>query len=115
VAGEPLPGLEEGALCRIVELDTLDPLRLQRLLALGLVPGTRVKLMQRFPCYVVSLGTAQVALDAHTAAAVRVAREPALSEAPPETETPSRNSESDRPGHSPAEPEPGRPGGEGST
>lgn len=40
---------------------------MQRLLAMGMVPGTGVSLLQRVPSYVLQLGQAQVALDRETA------------------------------------------------
>ena len=44
----------------------------QRLLALGAVPGTPLQLLQQTPSYVVQLGNTQIALDRETAADVYV-------------------------------------------
>ena len=43
------------------------PEHLQRLLAMGAIPGARIALRQRFPSFVFELGQSQVALDAETA------------------------------------------------
>ncbi|MGB9919618.1 MAG: FeoA family protein [Moorellales bacterium] len=82
-AGVPLVSLVEGTGGRVIGLDTGDPLRLQRLLALGLVPGVWVEVVQRFPCYVVQVGLTQVALDLDTARGVYVAPEPLPAEPSP--------------------------------
>lgn len=71
----PLADLPEGARGRVVKLDTTDRFRLQKLLALGLLPGVEVEVAQRFPCFVLNLGLAQVALDAVTAQAIWVAED----------------------------------------
>lgn len=47
-----------------------------RLASAGLLPGTEVELVQRWPAFVVRLGFSEVALDADAARHVRVRREP---------------------------------------
>lgn len=76
-----LAGLEEGTRARVVSLDTADAFRLQKLLSLGLLPGVLVEVVQRYPCYVINVGLAQVAMDLPTAEAVYVREEPGWSEA----------------------------------
>lgn len=66
------PG-ERGA---IAQLDAGDPLRLKKLLALGLVPGCSIELVRRAPAYVFRLGYSQFAVDEPLAAAVTVLVEP---------------------------------------
>lgn len=73
----PLTALPKGGRGRVVRLDTSDRLRLQKLLSLGVLPGVQVEVAQRFPCFVLNVGLAQVALDATTAAAVYVTAEDA--------------------------------------
>jgi hypothetical protein len=59
---------------------------MQRLLAMGMVPGTIISLLQRVPSYVLQLGQAQIALDRETARDIYVritGRRPAPSPGPP--------------------------------
>jgi DtxR family Mn-dependent transcriptional regulator/ferrous iron transport protein A len=44
----------------------------QKLIALGVVPGARLKILQRFPAYVIQIDFTQIAIDHHLAKAVRV-------------------------------------------
>ncbi|HEX9886865.1 MAG TPA: FeoA family protein [Longimicrobiales bacterium] len=44
----------------------------RKLAALGLLPGTKLHLVQKFPAYVVRLGYAELALDRELAGHVRV-------------------------------------------
>lgn len=46
-----------------------------RLAAAGILPGTEVRLVQRWPAYVVRVGFSELALDREAAAHVRVRRE----------------------------------------
>jgi len=39
----------------------------KKLAALGLLPGTRVRLLQRFPSYLIQAGRTQIVLDAELA------------------------------------------------
>ncbi len=43
-----------------------------KLAALGILPGTRVRLVQRYPAFVFRLGYAEVAIDSALASLVRV-------------------------------------------
>ena len=43
-------------------------------MALGVLPGATVKLLQRFPSYVIQLGYTQLALDKETASTILVTR-----------------------------------------
>jgi Fe2+ transport system protein FeoA len=48
-----------------------------RLASAGVLPGTEVRLVQRWPAFVIRIGFAELALDGHAARHVRVRREPA--------------------------------------
>lgn len=72
----PLTELPLGARARVVQLATSDRFRLQKFLALGVLPGVEVELVQRFPCFVLNLGLSQVALDEASAQDILVAVEP---------------------------------------
>lgn len=72
----PLVALRVGEVATIRELRVHDPAVTQKLLALGVVPGARVRVVQRFPAYVLEVGFAQIAVDHHIAKAVCVELEP---------------------------------------
>lgn len=69
--------LEVGQTAVVDSLERTGSTTRRRLLALGLVPGERVVLEQRFPAYVVRVGWTQVALDHDTATMIMVHPEPA--------------------------------------
>jgi Fe2+ transport system protein FeoA len=56
----------------IIAVRPRDRRTLQRLVTMGLVPGVRIRLLRRFPCYLVQLGHAQIALDRELASAIIV-------------------------------------------
>ncbi len=59
----PLHGLKPGEVAHIVELRSNDPARLDRLCALGLVPGSRIVLQQVAPALVFRVGETEVSID----------------------------------------------------
>lgn len=59
----PLHRLKPGQVARIVELRSNDPARLDRLGALGLVPGSRIVLQQVEPALVFRVGETEVSID----------------------------------------------------
>ncbi|MCS6950152.1 MAG: ferrous iron transport protein A [bacterium] len=68
----PLVALHVGEVATIRELRVQDPTIAQKLLALGVVPGARVRVVQRFPAYVLQIGFTQIAIDQQIAKAVHV-------------------------------------------
>jgi Fe2+ transport system protein FeoA len=68
----PLTALRAGEAGYVRELRLHDHTVAQKLLALGVVPGAHVKVVQRFPAYVLQIGFTQIAIDHHLAKAVRV-------------------------------------------
>ena len=68
----PLTALRVGEAGTVCELRLHDHTIAQKLLALGVVPGVRVRVVQRFPVYVLQIGYTQIAIDHHLAKAVRV-------------------------------------------
>ncbi len=60
VALSQLQPEEEG---RIAYISARERKRLQKLMAMGVTPGTTVRLIQRFPSYVFQMGETQIALD----------------------------------------------------
>lgn len=71
--GDLLPG--QGG--RIAYLQAEDSRRMQKLVALGLLPGTPVRLLQRSPAVVFQAGYSQFAVDAELASAIYVRLEDA--------------------------------------
>lgn len=87
-AGAPVPdpGGCQGADCHSVRLTALRPgargavscleepwtADAGKLAALGLLPGVRLRLVQRYPAYVVQMGRSEIAIDEGLAARVRV-------------------------------------------
>jgi len=70
----PLAKLELGAEARVAYLSLPEASLLHRLLSLGLVPGTRVRLRQNSPACIVQVGENLVALEKELAEAVVVRR-----------------------------------------
>lgn len=91
-AGAPLPEADDcaGAGCDAVALTELRPgetgvvscLRApasseaRRLVALGVLPGVRLRVVQRYPAHVFQLGHAELAVDGRLASHIRVRKEP---------------------------------------
>ncbi len=68
----PLTDIEVGEGGRVAYLSTHDGSRMRELMAIGLVPGVRVKLLRRSPAYVFSVGESEFAIDEEMARAVYV-------------------------------------------
>ncbi len=87
--GAPVPVVGPCADCDavgLVELDENDTARVSclvdpgaptavRLASAGVLPGTEVTLVQRWPAFVLRIGYAELAIDRETAALIRVRRE----------------------------------------
>ena len=58
-----LDDLPVGNSARVMFLNSRDPKRVQHLTAMGVLPGTLLTLIQKFPCYVFELGQSQFAID----------------------------------------------------
>lgn len=71
---QPLSRLSAGEEARIVYIVPKEPERLVRLSGLGVVPGARLRLRQRRPAAVISVGETTVALDGGIAAEIYVKR-----------------------------------------
>jgi DtxR family Mn-dependent transcriptional regulator len=55
--------LRPGAVAEVVQIRGVDNGRLLKLSALGLVPGSLIRLQQRMPAYVIWVGETQLSLD----------------------------------------------------
>jgi DtxR family Mn-dependent transcriptional regulator len=72
----PLCELSPGERGRIAYLRTADSRRLQKLLALGILPGVEVETIQRFPSFVFRMGHSQMAVDREIAEGIYVRLDP---------------------------------------
>jgi DtxR family Mn-dependent transcriptional regulator len=72
-----LTDLAETTRGRITCLDEADDGALRKLVAMGVLPGTEIVLLQRSPVFVFRLGYAEFAVDRGLAQRVRVRVEPA--------------------------------------
>jgi len=68
----PLADLQPGQQGHIAYIQMDDPARLQKLMAMGVLPGVDVRLLQRFPSFVFEAGHSQFAVDEEIAANVYV-------------------------------------------
>ncbi|MDO8691222.1 MAG: metal-dependent transcriptional regulator, partial [Dehalococcoidia bacterium] len=59
----PLSRLHQGETCEVAYIGTRDETRLNRLTCLGIIPGHRLKLLQRRPAYVVEVDETHLGLD----------------------------------------------------
>ncbi|MBF0460329.1 MAG: metal-dependent transcriptional regulator [Magnetococcales bacterium] len=70
----PLTQLKKGSETTIAFLNTQDGGRLNKLMAMGLVPGARIRLTQRYPALVVQLNNNQIAFEESFGDIIRVWR-----------------------------------------
>lgn len=75
VSDGTLAALKPGTETEIVAVRPRDQRIFRQLTALGLLPGVRVRLLRKFPCYLIELGHAQLALDRELASAIVVRSE----------------------------------------
>jgi Fe2+ transport system protein FeoA len=94
--GTPVPARGPCADCdavRLIDLDVDATVRVScledpahpaaiRLASAGVLPGTAIRLIQRWPAYVVRIGFAELALDREAASHIRVRREDEAAEVP---------------------------------
>jgi Fe2+ transport system protein FeoA/rubredoxin len=57
---------------KVVYLDTDQPQHLQKLVAIGILPGATIQLIRKFPSYVFQLGQSQFAVDRELACCIYV-------------------------------------------
>ncbi|MCS4541500.1 MAG: metal-dependent transcriptional regulator [Euryarchaeota archaeon] len=68
----PLSDLNPGQRGKIAYIHTRDDKKLQKLMALGVLPGMSISLIQRFPSYVFQIGQTQIAVDKEIADDIHV-------------------------------------------
>jgi len=68
----PLHHLKPGQSAQVIELQSSDPSRLDRLSAFGLAPGSWVRLMQRRPVFILYVGETEISVDEEVAREILV-------------------------------------------
>ena len=59
----PLLETEVGDIGTVSYIKTADAKKLQKIMNLGLLPGSKIQLIQKFPIFVFQLGNTQLAVD----------------------------------------------------
>jgi DtxR family Mn-dependent transcriptional regulator len=59
----PLSSLESGQSGKIAYIHTRDSAKMQKMMAIGVVPGMKIKMLQSFPSFLFKLGNSQFAVD----------------------------------------------------
>lgn len=67
-----LTALKINESARIVRINTDNHLKLRKLTAFGILPGSDIMVIQKYPAYVVQVGFTQVALDSGIASEIIV-------------------------------------------
>ncbi|MEO5339575.1 MAG: metal-dependent transcriptional regulator [Magnetococcus sp. MYC-9] len=70
----PMTEMQKGSEATIAFLNTQDSRQLNKLLSMGLVPGKRIRLTQRYPAMVVQLDNNQIAFEESFGEVIRVWR-----------------------------------------
>ena len=70
-----LSKLEPNKKVKISHIKTEDKTMLQRIIAIGALPGTEVTLIQKFPSFVFQIGKSQFAVDKELASCIYVKKE----------------------------------------
>jgi DtxR family Mn-dependent transcriptional regulator len=65
-----LTGLKNGQKGEIASIYTEDHDKLKKLMAMGVLPGIKISLVQKFPSYVFQIGHSQFAIDKEIAECV---------------------------------------------
>jgi DtxR family Mn-dependent transcriptional regulator len=68
----PLSEMSKGQKAKVVYISTQDRHKLQKLIALGILPGRKINLIQKSPSFVFSLGRTQVVVDKEIASDIHV-------------------------------------------
>ncbi len=63
---------KSGTKSKVAYLHTKDKKKLQKLMAMGILPGVSIEILQKFPSYVVRIGHSQVAMDQEMAEGIQI-------------------------------------------
>lgn len=67
-----LTDLVSGGRGRVVNINTREERKLKKFMAMGMMPGVSIVVIQRFPSYVFRIGFTQVTMDFSTASCIEV-------------------------------------------
>lgn len=67
-----LISLKTGVRARIEEINSSNSLKLRKLAAFGIMPGSDIIIIQKYPVYILQVGFTQVALDKDIASEITV-------------------------------------------
>ncbi len=70
----PLTELKSGDAGEIAYIQTEDDKKMQKLMAMGVLPGNRIRLIQTFPSYIFRVGYSEFAIDTNMAREIFVRR-----------------------------------------
>lgn len=56
---------------KVIDIATRDHKKLQKIMAMGILPGVTVALIQKYPSYVFQVGQSQFAIDKELACCIR--------------------------------------------
>ncbi|MBP1752219.1 MAG: transcriptional regulator [Geobacteraceae bacterium] len=70
----PLTELKSGDEGEIAYIQTEDDKKMQKLMAMGVLPGNRIRLIQAFPSYIFRVGYSEFAIDTNMAREIFVRR-----------------------------------------
>jgi DtxR family transcriptional regulator, Mn-dependent transcriptional regulator len=70
----PLTELKSGEEGNIAYVQTEDSKKMQKLVAMGVLPGNRLRLLQAFPSYIFRVGYSEFAVDANMAREIFISR-----------------------------------------
>ena len=68
----PLSACKIGKIGTVAYLNTNNEARMQKLMAMGIMPGIKIVLEQRFPSYILKVGRSRTAIDSETAEAIYI-------------------------------------------
>lgn len=68
----PLDQLKPGTKGKVTALTETDPQRLKKLMAMGILPGQHITVIQQYPAHVFALGHTQLAVDTAIARTILV-------------------------------------------
>jgi len=67
--------LNVGEKCKVINLETSNETRLQKLLSMGILPGRHIEILQKVPSYILQVGQTQYAIDKEIADAIYIEQE----------------------------------------
>ncbi len=68
----PLTSLKRGSIAEVSRFDMTDRSTLRKLLSLGIVPGTKLRVIYTFPSFVIQLDSSQMVFDKELASSIKV-------------------------------------------